>query len=370
MNVYIDGVSQKSYVMGAAIAGQHDSQGNPFPQLAIGQYKAITSSYKAQYSQLTSAVITAISKSGTNEFHGNLFERYTNAGYRARTPAENNANKKTASMEREYGFSFSGPIIKNKMHFFLTYAAKRFNTPTTVVAPADAAPGVPYLPPDVAAQMGPANLPFREDQYFAKLDYEPNGNNRFVLTGSFRFEHSRKDVGGLTAVSAGVDNNHISRRYMFKWDNTNSVGFNELMLTHQYAFYKPTPLHFGNGKTYTWDIGQKDVPIIVTGPASPLSAQNKGQKGWILKDDFTLDPIQWHGTHVIRMGIVYRDLTLEAADAANVNPNFTYNVTPNGVASIPYQAFFTKPVSGLGLAPTVVTKDYQYGIYIQDDWEA
>src|SRR5699024_743558 len=85
VNVFIDGVSQKSYVMGGGIAGQNASQGNPFPELAIGQYKVITSNYKAEYAQLSSAAITSVTKSGTNEFHGEAFERYTNAGYRART---------------------------------------------------------------------------------------------------------------------------------------------------------------------------------------------------------------------------------------------------------------------------------------------
>ncbi|SCB06740.1 Conserved hypothetical secreted protein [Xanthomonas translucens pv. translucens DSM 18974] len=47
-NLYIDGVGQKSYVKGGGIAGQSDTQGNPFPQLAIGEYKVITSNYKAE----------------------------------------------------------------------------------------------------------------------------------------------------------------------------------------------------------------------------------------------------------------------------------------------------------------------------------
>lgn len=42
-NLYIDGVGQKSYVRSGGIAGQADTQGNPFPQLAVGEYKVITS---------------------------------------------------------------------------------------------------------------------------------------------------------------------------------------------------------------------------------------------------------------------------------------------------------------------------------------
>ncbi|HCR35350.1 MAG TPA: hypothetical protein DIV57_18515, partial [Stenotrophomonas sp.] len=65
-NVYIDGVGQKSYVKGGGVAGQSGSAGNPFPQLAIGEYKVISGNYKAEYGQVSSAAVTAATKSGTN----------------------------------------------------------------------------------------------------------------------------------------------------------------------------------------------------------------------------------------------------------------------------------------------------------------
>src|SRR5256884_793690 len=48
-NVYVDGVGQKNYVKEGGVSGQFNSQGNPFPQLAIAEYKVITSNYKAEY---------------------------------------------------------------------------------------------------------------------------------------------------------------------------------------------------------------------------------------------------------------------------------------------------------------------------------
>jgi hypothetical protein len=73
INVFIDGVGQKNYVLKGGIGGQDQSPGNPFPQLAIGEYKVITSNYKAEYDQISSAAVTAVTKSGTNEFHGEFF---------------------------------------------------------------------------------------------------------------------------------------------------------------------------------------------------------------------------------------------------------------------------------------------------------
>ena len=53
INVYIDGVGQKNYVLQNGITGQDSSRGNPFPQLGIAEYKVITQNYKAEYDQLS-----------------------------------------------------------------------------------------------------------------------------------------------------------------------------------------------------------------------------------------------------------------------------------------------------------------------------
>jgi hypothetical protein len=88
VNIYIDGVGQKGYVRGGQTGQTDGSQGNPFPELAIQEYRVITSNYEAEYGQLSSAAIVAKTKSGTNSFHGDTFYTYTSGNWRAYTPAE------------------------------------------------------------------------------------------------------------------------------------------------------------------------------------------------------------------------------------------------------------------------------------------
>ncbi len=64
VNVFIDGVGQKDYVLKNGITGQDSSQGNPFPQLAVGEYRVISSNYKAEFDQVSSVAITAAHKIG------------------------------------------------------------------------------------------------------------------------------------------------------------------------------------------------------------------------------------------------------------------------------------------------------------------
>ena len=367
-NVYIDGVGQKSYLFGGP-SGQNASQGNPFPQLAIGEYKVITSNYKAEYGQISSAAVTAQTKSGTNEFHGEVFDRYTSDKYRARTPAENDAGFKTPSKEKEFGVAIGGPIVKDKAHFFFTYEGKRFNTPLTVSPTSDGAAGVPFLPPDIASQLGPAQRSFSENLYFGKVDWEPTDRDRFEFSAQVRKENQVGGTGGVIAASAGFTTINEDKRYQVRWQHSGEATFNELLLTYETATYSPTANNFGNGLAYTYTLPNSDPDIIKTGAADPRATQSKGQQGPAIQDDLTFNDLVWHGDHVIKTGFKRKFIKLNAADAADVNPQFTYAVLPAGTAATPYSVFFTKPVTGIGgISPNVNTKSKQFGAYVQDDW--
>lgn len=367
INVYIDGVGQKDYVKGGGITGQSASAGNPFPQLAIGEYKVITSNYKAEYAQVTSAAVTAATKSGTNDFHGEAFYQYTGDNLRARRPAELKPGaKKTNQSIKEFGFALGGPIIQDRMHFFVTYEGKRFGIPTVVT------PGVAgydaFVPPNAAAQFGNDSKDFQEDLYFGKLDWEITDDDRLELTAQIREENQEDQIGGSNARSHAINIDNYDKRYALRWAHSADRWYNEAVLTHENSFNNPIPLTYGNGYYYTVPT-QNNATVIAIGGASPLASQTKGQKGWSFEDNLTFTNFTWHGDHTIKMGVRYKSIDLVAADALDINPQFYYDVTTAGTADTPYKAFFTKPVTGLGgLAPSITSADKQFGAYIQDDW--
>ena len=226
-NVYIDGVGQKNYVRPSGASGQGGadanprsgsnqdtvgSSGNPFPQLAIAEYKVITSNYKAEYDQVSGAAITAVTKSGTNEFEASAFMTYTDEGLREKTPAEKAAGTgKEGGDSQEYGFSLGGPIIKDKLHFFLTYEVKDFTTPNTVAAPricstitACQLDWVGALTPELRENYGPVANPFDEDLFFLKLDWELGASDRLELTAKSREERQQSGAAGVVAESAAT----------------------------------------------------------------------------------------------------------------------------------------------------------------------
>ena len=93
---------------------------------AVEEFKVATSDYSAQFGRAAGGVISIQTKSGTNRFHGSVYEFYRPSA----TAAENYAfPTETPSpsqlSQHNFGATFGGPVIKNKMFFFISYEQTR-----------------------------------------------------------------------------------------------------------------------------------------------------------------------------------------------------------------------------------------------------
>src|SRR5439155_16932641 len=91
------------------------SQPLPFPD-ALQEFKVETSGLSAQNAK--SAAVSSVTKSGTNEFHGNLFEFVRNDLFNARNYF---ATTNSTLKRNQFGGTVGGPVIRNKLFFFGGY---------------------------------------------------------------------------------------------------------------------------------------------------------------------------------------------------------------------------------------------------------
>ena len=91
---------------------------SPIPFEAIQTLNIQLSPYDARYAGFTGALLNAVTKSGTNEFHGSAYYEYSDQNYRQKNPV---SGASETFRERTYGFTVGGPIIRNKLFFFLDY---------------------------------------------------------------------------------------------------------------------------------------------------------------------------------------------------------------------------------------------------------
>ena len=108
-------------------------------QAAIREYQVNTSNYSAEYGRSAGGVINAVTKSGTNEFHGSAFFFDRNNKWGARNPRSfvnqiiNGVSTpvayKAPDVRYQFGGAVGGPIIKDKAFFFFSYDQQRRNFP-------------------------------------------------------------------------------------------------------------------------------------------------------------------------------------------------------------------------------------------------
>ena len=99
---------------------------------AISEFRVLTFNYSAQYGSRGGTTVLVSSKSGTNEFHGSLFEFLRNDVLDARNFFD--GLKKGKYIQNEYGASLGGPIFKNKTFFFTDFQVNGIRQGLTVLS--------------------------------------------------------------------------------------------------------------------------------------------------------------------------------------------------------------------------------------------
>lgn len=100
---------------------------NPNPD-SIQEFKVLTSNFTAEYGRNAGGIVTVVTKSGTNEWHGSAFEYNRNTAYNANDYIDNSLGQPRPILKRnQYGATFGGPIKKTTLFFFFSYQGQRQN---------------------------------------------------------------------------------------------------------------------------------------------------------------------------------------------------------------------------------------------------
>lgn len=249
VNYYLDG--------GINMTGLRNT-GNILPNPdAIQEFRVQTNSYNAEYGRFASGVINVLTKSGTNEFHGSLFEYLRNTVF--------NANDWGSQLARapfhrnQFGGTIGGPIKRDKTFFFFSYSGLRQSTssflsgaivPTALeragnftasgTKPVDPATGLAFVCNGVTNVICPNRLdpvavkiindfipaanvvgskwqgnvpsPFNTDDFLTKVDHQINEAHHLTF--------SYFNTGGTNTVKAGSGNLPWASQ-QFKWRQQN-----------------------------------------------------------------------------------------------------------------------------------------------------
>src|SRR6266436_3284907 len=95
---------------------------------AIAEFRVLTNTFDAEYGRNSGAVVNVVTKSGSNDFHGNLYEFFRNKGLNARGFFD---SQKLDYLQNQFGATLGGPLKKNKTFFFATFEGNRIRRGTS-----------------------------------------------------------------------------------------------------------------------------------------------------------------------------------------------------------------------------------------------
>jgi len=395
-NYLLDGVSMNDYANGAPGSVLGGNLGVD----AIREFSVLTSNYSAQYGKTSGGVVNAVTRSGTNSFHGAVYEFIRNDKLDAANYFEHGV--RSPFKRNQFGADLGGPIRRNKTFFFGDYEGIRQSQ------------GIAYVDkvPSNNARLGnlsTGTVPVSQaTQAYLPLYPHPNQPCSSKSPDICDFTFSGQQVVNENFFTTRIDNtfsdkDSIYGTFMFDRTPYNSPdAFNNVLLesltnrqilaiqeTHTFS---PT---FINAARFGWnhenvlddqtasainpaaaDTSLNSWPFPAFGPATIDVGGLTEQPGGIgalptyiyhWQDSQAYDDANYlHGTHNIKFGVSWEREHLNMSSTSDPAGVWSFSTLSNFLQGIANKFQGGVPST---FSPRVIRQNI-FGIYVQDDWQA
>ena len=387
--IQIDG-AQSGDIFGLGASGQPGSQANAksIPLDAVKEYQVLLSPFDVRQGNFGGLLINAVTKSGTNQYQGSVY------GYTRNQSFTREQDYLTDYSQQQYGATFGGPIIPDRLFFFGSGEVQRRQTPTTgsyIGAPDQYVTQAQI--DSIAARLAPFGLndpgsgaqlqiqnPNRN--FFGRIDAQLPWQTRMVLRHNYAAA-DRTSFSRAAGTATNPNFNLTSNKYEFSSTTHSTVAelltslprglFNELLLNRSTTDdFRTVPVRFpqvtvrGIRRTNPDGTLQTGNANFVLGTESSSQGNELNQRTFELTNNLTI-PV---GTHSITLGtknIFYKSINLFANNSLG---NWTFN-TPDSLSAGLASSYTisapapTDPYNGLA-----TIRANTYGVYLQDVWTA
>ncbi|WP_076502441.1 TonB-dependent receptor [Belliella pelovolcani] len=398
INFSLDGsVFNNSFGLTGSIPGA-PTESTPISLEAIEEIQVNIAPYDVTQGGFTGAAINAITRSGDNEFRGSAFINNRNQ----RLVGTNARGSEVVTEDfnvQQYGFRLGGPIIKNKLFFFVSGESERRsdpNSPFVAAAPGRTGANVTRVQQSDMDQMrgflidnfgyDPGayedyNLPTISDKFLLKLDYNINDNHK--LSARFNTLLSSRDRPvARTSLGFGGRNQNL---FSLNFQNSNYLlnddiysGIVELQSNFGGKF--SNELRFGltsNRNSRTWGGGDFPMVDILEGGRNYMSfgtdllSPNRGLDSdtWQFQNNFTA----YLNNHTITAGVNFEYFNFRYTFTPTYFGHYVYNSLDDFYRDVAGEEVelrrFQRQFSALpdGSVPTAVTQAYIASAYVQDE---
>lgn len=370
-NLLLDGVDMSFGEVNGAASFQSAGGGrtliNTISVEAIEEFKSTANAMSAEYGRAGGGVLNITTRSGTNNFHGTLFEFFRNDKLDANDFFSNKTGLTKPPLRwNQFGGNLGGPLLRNRLFFFFNYEGAQVKQVAKVTGNVPTTALLSQVSPDVGKTLStffpntyaPTSNP--DIGFHTRNDQQINGENTF-----------------LTRVDALLGRHRLAVRYSYNNQDYTSPTLSPIMpivypLRLQNAMIEDTAtlggsafnelrLGFNRVDLFRSPRNSDQVPawISVTG------AFSASQSSYIhfLPTTYTLaDNISFiRGAHSMKAGVEVR--AVRSVRVQDGPPTYTYNTIPNLISEAPITV-------GMQFGGSKGQRTSNMGFFFQDDWRA
>jgi len=344
---------------------------------AIQEFSVASAMYTAENGGSAGGQINVVSKSGTNNLHGSIFEYIRNSAFDARPVLNRKPSPQSPFHLNQFGATLGGPIIKDKTFFFASYEGFRQSLGSVQVGFVPTAAFKAMVPQPLQSFMNAYPLPTVPDPKSAMHNGVPVDG---LWTGSVS-SPATEDAGFIRIDHRFNDNNSVYARYNI--DNGNSAtplgslqyatnvqprlqnGMGEYL--HLFSATLSNEVRFGFNRNLYYSYQTTGLPVTLVAPSFSTINDNYSKKQASTSFDGR-DDLTWsHAAHTVKAGIEIRRVDINEGNSADTTMTFASYTTADPdyyLANNTYSSYvYSAALPDKGLRKT----DY-YG-YIQDEWK-
>lgn len=357
---------------------------------SVQEFTVLTNTFSAEHARASGGVFNIATRSGTNQFHGSLFEYHRNAALDTRNFFD---PEKPPFTRNQYGGSLGGPILGDRLFFFGAYEGLRERLGQTIVEPVPsmAARRGAFLP--AGAQVNPAVLPymalipeptvdnpsgeralyqgqFRQPSnlatYNIRFDYMLSQNDSVFM----RYTQNDSDILFLTAELFPAFPNKGENNQKFLTLSHNRIFSSSVVNSFRYGFNQTSPREFPEPAVNFDDIafipGQVVGDVWITGYRRFGTDRSTPRSYYQDLTHVGNDLSIVSGAHAFRTGVNLQRFDIRSESASRTRGEFTINTFSDFLQG--------RTRDFVGLAPgqdDTARHHVQWlvGTYLQDDWK-
>jgi hypothetical protein len=390
-NYRLDGISLNDYSNGAPGSVLGGNLGVD----AIQEFSVLTGNYSAEYGKTAGGVVNAISRSGTNAFHGDAYEFLRNSALDAKNFFDSLTNPIPPFRRNQFGGSAGGPIIKDRTFIFGDFEAIRQakGITNTGFVPSDAArtgnltsgpvtvdPGAakylalyPHANGTVTGDIGIFSFPGQQvvSEYFVTSRVDHKFSDKDSVFGTYLYDDTdyhnpdRFDdqlIGSHTRRQiVALEENHVFSPTVV---NTVRVGYNRERTANNQSAAVINPAAADPSLGAVPGLNAADMRI--TGISEMLGGLNSLTTTLYVWNSFQAydDAFVTHGTHSLKFGFAAERIQENVLPRSNPGGIWNFNTLSDFLTNKPlnFTSGFANTINSRGFRETV------FGAYIQDDW--